>query len=105
MSSYWDSVQSIATEAKTAEKDGQDINEFVHESVDGSQWIIYTGRNLECLKETSNEDAAFDQQGSDALDGCKSASAVYARLAFYAMQADVYEAIAELPNEEEEEED
>lgn len=97
---YWDSVQSIAEEAKEAEKRGEDASDFIHESVDGSWWVIYTHANVAVLQHTTNEDAAFEQMGSDALIGVDSFGEVMQRLAFWAMRTDVEEAFAELPDED-----
>ena len=102
---YWKHVQDIAKEAKEAEKRGEDAGDYIHESVDGSWWVIYTHASMAALEHTTNEDAAFDEMGSDALAGCNSYAGVVQRLAFWALRADVNEAFAELPNDEEAEDD
>jgi hypothetical protein len=102
---YWDSLRSIAEEAKEAEKRGEDPQQFIHESVDGSHHIIYTYANLYVLQHGRNEDAVFDQMGSDALSGCNSYGEVMQRMAYYAMLADVEAEFADLPEPEEPEED
>lgn len=98
---YWQTVQSIAEEAKEAEKRGEDAGDYIHESVDGSYYVIYTHANATCLRETDNENELFEQMGDDALAGCKSYGDVMARLAYWAMRADVDAAFAELPEVEE----
>ncbi len=102
---YWASVESIAKEAKEAEKRGEDPHDFIHESVDGSHYVIYTHANLTCLQASRNESAAFDAEGSGALDGCDSYGTVMARLAYWALRQDVDEAFSELPEADEAEED
>lgn len=65
----------------------------VHENVDGSGWIIYTAQHLQVLRYSENDDTGFDEMGSDLLSGADSCGQVYQRLAFFAMRADVEEAI------------
>lgn len=102
VSEYWDSVASIARDAFDHEKEGGDASDHIHESVDGSQHIIYTGRNLTVLQESRHADAGFDEMGDDCLSGCTSFSEVTARLAYWAMRADVDEALQELRDNAEE---
>lgn len=99
---YWETVESIAKEAKEAEKRGEDAGDYIHESVDGSHYVIYTYANLVCLQESKNEDAAFEV--GDGLGDCNSYCALMARLAYWAMRQDVDEAFEELPDDEEPEE-
>lgn len=102
---YLDSVESIAKDAKDREREGGDASNHIHESVDGSRWVIYTWCNLKVLEWSKNEGAAFDEMGSDAISGCNSFGEVTARLAYFAMRRDCEEALAELPDEEEAEPD
>jgi len=98
---YWATVASIAEEAKEAEQRGEDAHDFIHESVDGSHYVIYTHANLTCLQLSPNESAAFDVEGSAALDGCNDFGSVTARLAYWAMREDVEAALSNLPDAEE----
>jgi hypothetical protein len=96
---YWATVKDIAKEALEAEQRGEDAHDYIHESVDGSHYVIYTHANVTALQESENESAAFDDMGADALAGCDSYSAVMARLAYYAMSADVHQSLEELREE------
>ncbi len=96
---YWETVQAIAKEAKAE----PDPDEYAIESVDGSEWVIYTYRNVALLQESPNDSAAFEED-DDPLAKCKSYCEVMARLAYSAMLADVRDAMAELPDANEPEE-
>lgn len=98
---YWATVKSIAQEALEAEKNGDDPHDFIHESVDGSHYVIYTYANLVCLQESDHEDAAFED-GRESIAECDSYSKLMALLAFYAMREDVGDAYQELKAESEE---
>lgn len=70
------------------------LREAAEEVVDGSQWIIYTGRASVLLGFTRNPDAAEDALGWEALSsGAGSFDELVTRKAFYAMLADVEEAV------------
>ena len=101
---YWETVEGIAKEAKEAEARGEDPQDYIHESVDGSYYVIYTHANVVVLQESVNDSAAFDEMGEVALSGCNSYGEVMARLAYFAMRQDVAEAFYELPDVEEPEE-
>ena len=87
-----------------------DLSDRVHELVDGSQWVIYTWRNLRVLQYTAHFDAYEDEGGlhSDkAFRTCyqvrgetslstQSLSSILTVSAYYAMHADVYAEIARL---------
>lgn len=56
MSEYRDTVESIARDV--IENEGLNDNswhDYIHESVDGSEYIIYYGKNEEVLEHTNNE--------------------------------------------------
>lgn len=91
---YFADVMTIAEEAIQAEHDGGDLYDVVHENVDSSQWVIYTYRAKKVLEFSSNDDAAFEEMGKEALDGCESFADVCVRLAYFAMCADVNDVIA-----------
>ncbi len=99
---YWDDVRQIAKDAigtHPGDEEGQDT--YVHESVDGSQWVIYTRRNLYVLLFTDHDDAYEDIGEIPTKDG---ASGVYQFLAFFAMRADVVDELERLRDEVEDEE-
>ena len=104
-SAYFAAVKSHAQDILETEARGDssesDRSDAIWEAVDGSEWIIYTNRNIEVIRWTSNDDA-FAENGSigDLVkDGDKAAS-VYQTIAFYAFLADVTEAVAELEAEQ-----
>ena len=69
-----------------------DLSDRVHELVDGSQWVIYTWRNLRVLQYTAHFDA---YEGETSLS-TQSLSSILTVSAYYAMHADVYAEIARL---------
>ena len=94
---YWDCVKEIAREAR--EQKEQDEYDYIHETVDGCSWVIYTHDAHKVMLFTDNEDAAFEE-GVD-LSDVGSWSEIVTRLADCAMLADVEAALAELPEDEE----
>lgn len=96
---YYQEIRDLAAEiAAEARKTGQDPYEVACEYVDGHEWVIYTGRNLEVLVASDNW-LAIDDVG---IDGYRDFSSLLAPAAYHAMLQDVLEA---LPPEEEEEEE
>jgi hypothetical protein len=86
---YWNEVECLAVGVTCeARERGRDIGDVLHETIDGHEWVIYTRRNLEVLRFTRNEDAAWD-------DGLVGDSASFcdtmAIAAYCAMRADVSE--------------
>ena len=110
---YWQAVRDYAASAVSNEDWSQDVAlaDRVHELVDQSQWVIYTGRNLRVLEHTAHFDAYEDEgglhsdkafrtcyqvHGRTEVSSSQSLSAILTVSAYYAMQADVYEAIERL---------
>lgn len=100
MSEYSDSVEGIAEdilnelEVKTQEdfeNVENDVHDRVWENVDSSQWIIYYTKNLTVLEQSQNSDA-IDDAGID-LDTSQGWRHILAQVAFFAMEADVKDAI------------
>lgn len=85
---YWATVNSIAAEAMEQPEDGR--YDFIHESVDGSYWVIYTHAARKALEFSPNERALFDNEGDQTVSDF---TTLFTRGAFYAMCADVNEAI------------
>jgi hypothetical protein len=107
MSNYLDSVEDIAKEAKQEYPNPRlhhdQRAEWITESVDGSAWIIYDAKNEEVLRQTENEpdgSEVREMAGPDA-DWRKMRQIA----AFMAMEADVHEALRELDEAGDEEED
>ena len=103
---YWAEVEDLAKQiAKEARETGNDRSDVAHETVDGHEWVIYTYKARFVLLYSSNEDAATDDMGRDAFDGCETLASIYERAAFFALLADVNEALADIPEDEDEDED
>jgi hypothetical protein len=88
---YWADVRCIAN--YIAVEECSDENDAIHEAVDGSQWVIYTHRALRVLQYSRNHDAGLDEMGKDLFAGVEDMSTLYSRAAYFAMAADVRDAI------------
>lgn len=95
-SEYVRTVQSIAEDIKERWKNGEvdDINEAIWEDVDGNHYIIYYSANMEVLQESRNDDAISD--AGVEIDTSKGWRAILTQVAFYAMEADVRDALTDL---------
>ncbi len=93
---YFDAIESYAKECAERVEAGEDASDVMHEMVDGSEWIIYTSRNLAVIEHSRNEEAAWDMLGDDALAKCSNFGETVQRIAFYAMLADVSAAYYDL---------
>ena len=93
--SYWNAVRAIVADVAAEEIPTEDARtEYVEQSVDGSQWVIYTWRAGIVLAVSDNGDAYDNEIGeSGANESVR---------AFYAMLRDVCDL---LPEWEEHEED
>lgn len=101
---YRNDVDSYAIEVRDRVRDeGVDECDAIHDAVDGSQWVIYTYRARHVLMFSTNEDAIFDE--GIGLQGLNNSGDLFSAMAYWAMRADVAEALAELPTEEEEQAD
>ena len=99
---YWNTVKSIATEARAEYPnpnddargvycDDDDRSEYIWETVDGSEWIIYYANNETVLSATNNHDA-IDDVGLEATTDWKQSRMT---CAFYAMVQDVNDEMGE----------
>ena len=95
---YNDEIRSICTSAyeeyeaaheeKSKPADPSEwVYEWLHETIDGHQYVIYTYLNTQVLTHSSNENAYWDQFDETPQASCY--SQLMATLAFCAMQADV----------------
>ena len=84
---YWKSVKDIATETREEypNPDDDERSEYIWETVDGSEWIIYYSNNETVLSATNNHDA-IDDVGLEATTDWKQSRMT---CAFYAMVQDV----------------
>jgi hypothetical protein len=95
---YYGAVRSMAKEgadkARAGEfSDREELIEWVHESVDGSYWVIYTHANLDVLRYSDNDSAYSDNFGAEGMTD-KSGNINWAALAYAAMEQDVMEALS-----------
>ena len=82
---YWNTVKSIATEAQEEYPSLCLRSDYIWETVDGSEWIIYFANNETVLTATNNHDA-IDDVGLEATTDWKQTRMT---CAFYAMVHDV----------------
>ena len=89
---YWDDVRVIVEDAKRAIKDKEiddedGLSDWLHETVDGHGRVIYTGRAIEGLLYTDNEDAYTDDFGTEGI--VRDGSINWSGLAYAYLMADV----------------
>jgi len=94
--SYHESMRSFAKEIlEEAKKGGYEdydearewIDEQIHETADGTSWVIYTGQALDVLVASDNWQI-IDDEG---LQLAESLTGVITQAAFYAVRADIQE--------------
>lgn len=95
---YWQDVIGVRDElARLIERgdiaDADDATQWLDETVDGHQRVIYTGQAIECLLFSDNEDAHYDEMGTgpDFGDGAQ-----WSQLAYFAFRADIMAEIGDL---------
>ena len=96
---YYQGVRGIAEEIDQRVKNGEikdqdGWHQAIHESVDGSYWVIYTHANFQVLMCSDNHDAYSEDFGEPPVQGD---SINWAALAFAALERDVMQ-IVEEPN-------
>jgi len=93
---YWQTVRSIAEEAQGIDDD-DDRDTFIHEQVDGSEWIIYTYAAQAVILITDNENAYTELESLGELASVlEGPSSLYTSIAFHAMRQDVNDHLAAL---------
>tara|TARA_Y100000310_G_scaffold266309_1_gene277759 strand:- start:253 stop:615 length:363 start_codon:yes stop_codon:yes gene_type:complete len=94
---YREDVNDIAREALTID-DEDERDEFVWESVDGSEWVIYYFNARAVALVTDNANAAEDEGALTAIaeDYLNHSGTFETTAAFYAMRQDVTDAIERL---------
>ena len=92
---YWEAVRGIAEDCAQAVRVGDycDMSDAIHESVDGSYWVIYYHAAAQTVQYTDNQDAVCDVYGDDPFTGCTTVSEVHTRAAYFAMVQDVWDYI------------
>lgn len=105
---YWEQVRSLAQDAADEHgySDGSDCGtqagEWIWETCDGHQWVIYTAYAFDVLRHSENDGYSVENFGDESVvddSGIK-----WAALVFGALYADVMEAYQRLeaPDEDEE---
>ena len=97
---YRETCRTIAAEAiRTALREGVEEQDAIHESVDGSEWVIYHGRARFVCRVNQNKDNIIDQMGSEAFASVSSVQECLTRAAYWAMLADVQDVLQEVREE------
>ena len=109
---YWTEIKGIAADLVTeameqAENDKDKAEELIndsllHETIDGHQWVIYYGYNLDVIKYSDNEDYYNDNFGADSLAASLEQGGLdtlHCHIAFWCMYADVQEQLETAFNE------
>ena len=93
---YLKTVESIAAEcqAEYPDPDTDERNDYIHESVDGNQYVIYYSANEIVLKSSVNEPDGAEVREMTTSDADWRQMRVVA--AFMAMEADVRQALERL---------
>jgi len=98
---YGESVVSIAREIyeelPDSRRDHNERVDRVHEDVDSSQWIIYTGNHEIVLRDTRNEPDSREVKAMSGPDA--DWKQMRQTAAFLAMEADVWDEIRKLDEE------
>jgi hypothetical protein len=91
--SYWNSVKTIATETREEypNPDDDERSDYIWQTVDASEWIIYYENNETVLDATNNYNA-IDDVGIEATTDWKQTRMI---CAFYAMLQDVNDEMGE----------
>lgn len=84
-------VSAYADALGTDITDSESAYEWLHETVDGSQRVIYTFQAQQCLIYSDNDGAYAEEFGEEGIvtDGCIE----WSRLAYAAFHADIVEAL------------
>lgn len=97
---YWADVKSYAEDIKERFQKGEiddmydDMYDAIHETVDGSSWIIYYGKNLDVLNNSRHQDA-IDEQGME-IDASQRWRHILTQVAYWAMVGDVEDELTDL---------
>ena len=91
--SYWESVRDIAEDiAGEPDLTADDVSDRVAESVDGSQWIIYTWR-ARLVRSLSDHSDAYEEYGFGFMRDADDLDDIITRAAYLAMHDDVREVL------------
>lgn len=96
---YWDDVRRVAEDFKENVESGHitsldEAETWLHESVDGTQRVIYTGQAIEGLLYTDHESAFVDEFGEEGL--VESGDVNWSGLMYSALMADVRKTLGDI---------
>lgn len=86
---YYRNVGLCADAVIEAVKDGQDVEDAIHEVADGDEWVIYTYRAHMVWAFSDNESAICEAVDGDWADGLTDPSSLFPRIAYYALAQDI----------------
>jgi len=89
---YWDEIRSLADAFRQAMKDGEitddeTAEEWLHQTIDSHQFVIYTYKAKCVGLHTNNPDAMLDEFGAEGL--VRNESVNYEGMAYCSMMADL----------------
>ena len=92
---YEREIHSLAKHiAEEAAEYDRDVSDVLHETIDGHKWVIYTAYNFDVLKWSENDNYAEHEFGPGAVRDERGMR--WDSMAYWAMHADVQNALAEL---------
>ncbi len=96
---YYAEVRSLAEDVQAQVKAGQlkdseAVTEYLYETIDGHQWVIYTWRSQMVVLVSDNSDALVDSQGAEGL--VKDGNINWGAIAYYALEQDVLECLGDI---------
>jgi hypothetical protein len=85
------SCLAVAYTSKDPEERGgiEDASDWLHETLDGHEFVIYTGKAWAVCWHSQNDIAMFEDMGP--VDGVDNLGDLMTKCAYFAMQADVLE--------------
>ena len=91
---YYSTVRDLSQEIVKAIHndeitDSESLRQYVHETCDGSQWVIYTGKAMQVLLASDNDGAYADEYGEEGI--VRDGAINWSSLAYAAMERDLYE--------------
>ena len=85
-----DIAESVIEEWNAGNIDGRDeLIEYIDQTVDGCQRVIYTGQAMDALRYSDNDDAVIESLGVEGFDW--SSGVPWSQLAYFAVEQDVFE--------------
>lgn len=95
---YWTSIRGIAKDVKSEIDNGNladvdDVETYVHETVDGCYWVIYTHANYRAIMCSDWDPWQDVEESGQSLTGKECHSQPTALLAYYCVKHDVAEQV------------